>query len=1090
MKPSKRITAILLTAALIGGSAAAIPSGTVYAKDNTQNVLQQKTDSFLLPEITRSEQTELSSKATAVKTISESQDRNEKKTVSFTLSFETDGAGSIRKISVQKGMFASEPDTPAKTGFVFAGWYSDKKLKNRFDFRTDRINGNMTLYAKWIPEQTVQAELYNTLEGVEIGYGSGNSYFNVVSDIVLPSAAPDNTPVSWSSSRPDLITADGKVKRPQGENADVVLTAAVSDGRVTETKSFELTVVGIKNETPVKEKDVESIIEMNKNNDDADIIYCNDSKDSPVAIIEGSFCEEKVDDSEDALKAVQAIGSVIGLDSPADELSLFYTDRNEYGSVFKFDQCYKGVKVYGRKLAVSVDQEGKTDWFDSDIVPTEKLRNISTVPSITAENAETAARKLFEGVSNVKKPEIIIYTTSDDERQPVLSYRFDIIAQKKNGAQSEYTVFINAETGKTEEIISVGESLDEEENVIGSGNNLLGKKVSFKLQAKSNDNNVKVYYMRDTDNHINMRYYNPDTKKYRIYSGNNLSKWDADAVSAYKNVLDVHTWYENKLKWKFYENYQKDLNIALHRPEKYDNSVFSHASAFIFFYDNSEKNSNLRPFAACYDVAAHEYTHGVVYKVMGDMSYSNDYRGAINEGLADVFGAFVDGNWQHAEDRKVSRDASDPDKCKNPVSVKDDKFLNPADFSDTNGYSKVAHRDGYILFRAAYLMASNQKAPISIEKQTGLWYEAMKMGSWGVKSDFIGVRRKLIAAAKKRKFTDSQLSTIRSAFDSLQVIDERGTLKIELQDSRGTDITLSGKAEYTFKKLEKGTPQPTKTRHGPSKDIIQIGNLYEGSYSVKVKLRGYKELDTKLLVYRNCLYKYTLKLQKDEREIVRGRIVRDSGNDQIPVSKVNVNIYESQYNVIGKPVKSTVTNDSGEYSVKLNWGNYIFVFEKDGYVSVSKSISVTEGSQINDIYKIKPKKNNESTYYVELNWTDPENIKYDFDLHLEYITKDGEKHEIWYDDSEYKNENGIILGKILESEDGYEKAVFYSNCIDTVKVKVVISNNKLNFKDTKAQLIIYDKNMKQIGSKELAEKTTSYTEKYVFKCAEGYLSYM
>ncbi len=36
-----------------------------------------------------------------------------------------------------------------KTGFVFEGWYSDEALTNKWDFSTDRVTGDCTLYAKW-----------------------------------------------------------------------------------------------------------------------------------------------------------------------------------------------------------------------------------------------------------------------------------------------------------------------------------------------------------------------------------------------------------------------------------------------------------------------------------------------------------------------------------------------------------------------------------------------------------------------------------------------------------------------------------------------------------------------------------------------------------------------------------------------------------------------------------------------------------------------------------------------------------------------------------------------------------------------------
>lgn len=45
------------------------------------------------------------------------------------------------------------PDDPHEDGYVFKGWYrsSDCQAESRFDFDTDKITGDTTLYAKWMP---------------------------------------------------------------------------------------------------------------------------------------------------------------------------------------------------------------------------------------------------------------------------------------------------------------------------------------------------------------------------------------------------------------------------------------------------------------------------------------------------------------------------------------------------------------------------------------------------------------------------------------------------------------------------------------------------------------------------------------------------------------------------------------------------------------------------------------------------------------------------------------------------------------------------------------------------------------------------
>lgn len=67
---------------------------------------------------------------------------------SYTVKFDTNGAGTVKSQIVRKNNLAKEPDVPTKDGLTFDGWYSDKELTTKFDFTT-KITKSITLYAKW-----------------------------------------------------------------------------------------------------------------------------------------------------------------------------------------------------------------------------------------------------------------------------------------------------------------------------------------------------------------------------------------------------------------------------------------------------------------------------------------------------------------------------------------------------------------------------------------------------------------------------------------------------------------------------------------------------------------------------------------------------------------------------------------------------------------------------------------------------------------------------------------------------------------------------------------------------------------------------
>ena len=66
----------------------------------------------------------------------------------YTVKFETNGGSAIKSITVKKNAVATEPVAPAKDGFKFEGWYTDKELTTAYDF-TAKVTKSFTLYAKW-----------------------------------------------------------------------------------------------------------------------------------------------------------------------------------------------------------------------------------------------------------------------------------------------------------------------------------------------------------------------------------------------------------------------------------------------------------------------------------------------------------------------------------------------------------------------------------------------------------------------------------------------------------------------------------------------------------------------------------------------------------------------------------------------------------------------------------------------------------------------------------------------------------------------------------------------------------------------------
>lgn len=63
--------------------------------------------------------------------------------------FESNGGTPVDPITAIYGELLTRPEDPVREGKYFVGWFKDIHLTEEWDFETDTVKGNMTLYAKW-----------------------------------------------------------------------------------------------------------------------------------------------------------------------------------------------------------------------------------------------------------------------------------------------------------------------------------------------------------------------------------------------------------------------------------------------------------------------------------------------------------------------------------------------------------------------------------------------------------------------------------------------------------------------------------------------------------------------------------------------------------------------------------------------------------------------------------------------------------------------------------------------------------------------------------------------------------------------------
>ena len=76
-------------------------------------------------------------------------DKSETPPINHVLNFVGDGVN-VESQSIAHGNYATAPKNPEREGYDFGGWFTDNgTFANKWDFKTDIVTQDTTLYAKW-----------------------------------------------------------------------------------------------------------------------------------------------------------------------------------------------------------------------------------------------------------------------------------------------------------------------------------------------------------------------------------------------------------------------------------------------------------------------------------------------------------------------------------------------------------------------------------------------------------------------------------------------------------------------------------------------------------------------------------------------------------------------------------------------------------------------------------------------------------------------------------------------------------------------------------------------------------------------------
>lgn len=68
----------------------------------------------------------------------------------YTVSFESNSGTQVSSQTIEEGGLVSKPENPSRTGYSFMNWYSNPNLTTIWDFDSDTVSSDITLYAGWV----------------------------------------------------------------------------------------------------------------------------------------------------------------------------------------------------------------------------------------------------------------------------------------------------------------------------------------------------------------------------------------------------------------------------------------------------------------------------------------------------------------------------------------------------------------------------------------------------------------------------------------------------------------------------------------------------------------------------------------------------------------------------------------------------------------------------------------------------------------------------------------------------------------------------------------------------------------------------
>jgi Zn-dependent metalloprotease len=468
--------------------------------------------------------------------------------------------------------------------------------------------------------------------------------------------------------------------------------------------------------------------------------------------------------------------------------------KNKRGkTIIKTTQTYNGVPVFGTNQSYIVNSDGVIECVIGSTVEDIESKVTSSESSIhtTQQDALNAVESNLgfkpEYVENPKF-DMVLYPVGD---KYVYSYMVsvDYIKPKFGG----YTYYVDANSLSILEKLSHVASAEQAATGTGIGQQFGNQTEQLPLQIVHDDTTNTYYLQNITDNFktVNKVETRFSELNDNCFDSGTSTNYQQDAVDAHYNITYVLDFFEDRFS-RIGTNDDPSSSAYKVMIDETNTEVNAYGSQDRVQFCTGRGSAN-RSMACCLDVAAHEFTHGMLFAegLLDNDGYQES--DSLHEGLADVFGTvceyfyFKDNDtvkhsgtsfdWNNAEDAIISRlyygvlsvGARD---CANPIVDSYDKYI---------AMKAESHLGGGVITKAAYLIAEggthNGKlvAAISNDKDTAysklaeIFYEVID-NHMSLITNFEQFANTAVYSAEELYPNTSAAQTVHDAFAAVGVL--------------------------------------------------------------------------------------------------------------------------------------------------------------------------------------------------------------------------------------------------------------------------------------------------------------------------------